>query len=53
MFKYINLLSWVLFILLGAIGGHYHGKAQTLERFVSPEIECKLGINPITAERLN
>jgi ABC-type dipeptide/oligopeptide/nickel transport system permease subunit len=35
-------------LTVGLFAGHYHGKAVTLERFISQDITCTLAIDPIT-----
>ena len=40
----------IFFFLLGAIAGHYHGKAETLEKVYSTQIQ--VGFNPVALEAL-
>jgi len=52
--KQLPLLAVLLLgLVLGALAGHYHGKAETLSNLVGTDITCKLGVNPITASRLD
>lgn len=44
------VLFSLLFLAIGAGAGHYHGKAETLEKVMANQIAME--INPIALEKL-
>lgn len=48
----ILTVSLVFWIAVGALGGFYAGKAETLSLLVNDKIECSLTIDPISKKAM-
>ena len=50
--QFFITLIFTIGICLGSFAGHFHGKAETLDKLVGKNIECILSMDSMTEDML-